>query len=66
MNQPTRRWDVKVQEQRWYENNREMLKIENAYYDGEAAYSEYSKAISDLLKDPIGLGVERVNAKQNL
>jgi hypothetical protein len=56
MSPQTQRWNMKVHEQQWHKNNQEMLKVEDAYYDGDAVYSEYSKAICALLKDPVSLG----------
>lgn len=57
MDQQRHRWDIKVKERRSHQINREMAKIENAYYDGEVVYSEYNKAISDFLKDAVSLGI---------
>jgi hypothetical protein len=64
MNQQRQRWDARYKEQRRHENNREMAKVENEYYDGNAAYSEYSRVISDLLKDPVSLGIVGGNSNR--
>ena len=62
MNYQPHRWNMRIQEQRRIEHHREMAKIENAYYDGEVVNSEYSKAISDLLKDPVSLAIAGANS----
>ena len=41
-----------------------MAKIEIEYYDGDAAYSEYGRVISDLLKDPVSLGIVGGNSNR--
>ena len=64
MIQATHRCDNKIKEQRSREISREMTKIENAYYDGEAAEAEYSKVICDLLKDPVSLGIVGGNSNR--
>ena len=62
MNQQPRWWDRNIEEQRRDQSHQEMANVENAYYDGDAGYSEYSRAISDLLKDPVSLGTVAGNS----
>ena len=62
MRQQPRRWGVQVQGQRRDENHRDIANAESAYYDGETSDFDYHKAISELLKDPVSLGIIGVNS----
>lgn len=66
MNRQLQRWDMRIQEQRRVDSFREMVKIEDAYYDGVAFYAEYSKAIANLLKDPVSLALADGNGDREL
>jgi hypothetical protein len=57
MNQNPHRLGNTIKEQKPHENAQNMAKFGNDYYEGDIIYSEYSKVISDLLKDPVSLGI---------
>ena len=52
----------RVPVQRSREPIQEMASMESAYYDGDAVYSEYSRAIFNLLKDPVSLRTAQENS----
>jgi hypothetical protein len=66
MNHQRQRWNTgtRYRELKRHEIHQDLAKVENEYYDGNAAYSEYGRVISDLLKEPVSLGIVGGNSNR--
>ena len=58
------RCDRNDRDQQRDEDFRHMARIENAYYDGDVDYPEYSRVITRMLKDPVSLGIVGGNSNR--